>query len=609
MGGQRRRRRDERWGPGLAFSWVWVWQLAAAVRAIRRASFLPRTDLGNAERWALHHGRDFRHADALGWLGWDGARWKREGGDPRSYPPMLGRSAIATVRSIQLEARFIESTGCPDLDAAALVGVRHDPDGRNVVLKWVGPKDEKRPILLHQSHGQFGRDCESSGRIGAIAALARLQPGVSVSPECFDREPMLFNVANGTLEFQRPARKGEAARVILRRHRRDDMLTKTAPVAYDPEARAPQYTAFFERVQSSAEMRRFLHAFAGYTLTGDTGEQCFLIAHGTEGGNGKSTWELARAYVMGDYAQKVKVETFLDGNFEQSGAQASPDIARLPGARMVYTSEPKAGKRFAEDLIKVVTGSEVVTARHLNRDFFDFMPEFKISVACNRPPDASDDRAFWRRVRLTPWDVSVPEGERDKHLGAKLREEGSGILNYMIAGAIDWMEGGLPVPDAVTEATQRYQDESDPLGRFLRLAVVLDRQCRVQSSHLFDIFAAWCAFTGEKEWTQTYFSRKLTAKGFQKITSNNVYWLAMRPALEPEAFAERQYDNHGKQTGWKAHEALDESRLPKDAAYLDPTAKARGGAVSGADVVEVAVDGPAPAPPAGPEEDVYGDDW
>lgn len=613
MGGRSARRREERWGPEGAWNWAWVWQLAGAIRAVKRASFLPRTDLGNAERWALHHGRDFRHADALGWLGWDGTRWKREGGDPRSYPPMLGRSAIATVRSIQLEARYIKGTGCPDLSASAMAGVRYNPDGRDHVLKWVGPKDDKRPILLSDAHAQFGRDCESSGRIGAIASLARLQPGISVNPDCFDRQPMLFNVANGTLEFHRPARKGERARVFLRRHRRDDMLTKASPVFFDPEAGAPLYTAFFERVQPSPEMRRFLHAWAGYTLTGDTGEQCFLIAHGTEGGNGKSTWELARAYVMGDYAQKVKVETFLDGNFEQSGAQASPDIARLPGARMVYTSEPKAGKRFAEDLIKVVTGSEVVTARHLNRDFFDFIPEMKISVACNRPPEASDDKAFWRRVRLTPWDVSVPEGERDKHLGHKLQGEGAGILNYMIAGALDWMEGGLPVPDAVTEATQRYQDESDPLGRFLRLAVTPDRLCRVQSSHLFDIFAAWCAFTGEKEWTQTYFSRKLTAKGFQKITSNNVYWLAMRPVLEPEAFGERQYDSHGKMTGWKAHEALDESRVPKDGAYLDPTAKARAGSIEGEDstpagAVEEAAAGMPPAAPR-PQGNPYDDDW
>lgn len=603
--GGKRRRRGKKWGPGLAWDWVWVWELVAAVRDLQRCALLPETDLGNAERWAISHGSGFRYSEELGWLAWDGMRWKREGGDPKSYPPMLGRSAIAVVRNIQREAAFIEGTGCPEPDAAAIAGVRYDPDGRDYVLKWVGPKNEKMPILRSMQRAKFGRDCEASGRIGAIAALARLQPGVAVSSQLFDRQPMLFNAANGTIEFRRPAEQGGKADVRLRPHDPGDMLTQVAPVVYDPAAAAPQYDAFFERVQTKPEMRRFLHAWAGYSLTGDVNEQCFVILHGTEGGNGKSTWELIRAHVMGDYAQKVNVETFLDGNFEKSGASASPDIARLPGARMVYTSEPKQGKRFAEDLIKVVTGSESVTARHLNRDFFEFLPEFKISVACNRPPEASDDKAFWRRVRLTPWEVSVPEKERDKSLPRKLQAEASGILNHFIAGALDWLEAGLPVPDAVTEATKRYQDESDPLGRFLTMAVEIDRGSRVQSSHLYRIFQAWCAFTGEKEWSQTLFSKKLTLKGFKKIQSSNMYWEQLRPTFEAEAFAVEQFDGMGKPTGWRGREEIDQTKAADSLRYADPTAQQLPAVEA-----ESAVEEPAPpAPPIAGDWSDDDDDW
>jgi phage/plasmid-associated DNA primase len=240
---------------------------------------------------------------------------------------------------------------------------------------------------------------------------------------------------------------------------------------------------------------------------------------------------------------------------------------------MVYTSEPKQGQKFAEDLIKVVTGSETITARHLNRDFFEFAPEFKISVACNRPPEASDDKAFWRRVRLTPWNVSVPEGERDKTLGKRMEAEASGILNHFIAGAIDWMEHGLPVPDEVRAATQRYQDESDPLGRFISMALAIDPACRVQSSHLYDIFKAWCRFVGEKEWSQTGFSKALNRKGFQKIQSSNIYWLGLRPAYEAEAFVEPLRDDYGAVIGSRARDERDEGHAADPAAYLDPSAR------------------------------------
>lgn len=576
--GGKRRRRGKKWGPGQALDWVWVWELVAGVRDLQRCAGLPETDLGNAERWAILHGAAFRYSEELGWLSWDGRRWKREGGDPRSYPPMLGRSAIGTIRRLQLEAKWIEGTGCPDQFAANLAGVRYDPDGQNHVLRWTGPKDDKVPVLRSQARAKFGRDCEASGRIGAVTALARLQPGVAVSSAVFDRAPMLFNVANGTLEFRRPEGEGERAQVVLRPHDPADLLTKVSPVFYDPEAQAPLYDRFFTRAQPSAEMRRFLHAWAGYTLTGETGEQSFVILHGTEGGNGKSTWEQIRAFVMGDYAQKVNVETFLDGNFEKSGAQASPDIARLPGARMVYTAEPKQGKRFAEDLIKVVTGGETVTARHLNRDFFEFLPEFKISVACNRPPEASDDAAFWRRVLMTPWEVSVPKAERDKALPTKLQAEGSGVLNQFLAGALDWLDSGLPVPGAVTAATERYQQESDPLGRFISMALVVDAASCVQSSHLYDIFRAWCRFAGEKEWTQTGFSKALGRKGFHKIQRSNMFWLGLRPAFEVAAFEEEILDNYGAKVGTRPRAELDERFAADPATYFDRT---RGGVEPG----------------------------
>lgn len=549
--------------------------LSEAIRTLRDAAFRPETDVGNAERWHMWFGGDFRYTEELGWLSWDGMRWKREGGDPRSYPPMLGRSAIMTVRGIQLEADFIRGTGCPDPEACEALGIEVSEGGLNRVVKWAKAHGVERPVLWADAHAQFGRACESSGRIGAIAGLARLQPGVSVASSGFDCKPMLFNCISGTLEFRRADGPGQAPSVVLRPHDRGDLITKLAPVAYDPAARAPVYDGFLARVQPDAGMRRFLHAWAGYTLTGDVGEQCFVILHGTEGGNGKSTWELVRAHVMGDYAQKVNVESFLEGNLQKSGAQASPDIARLPGARMVYTSEPKQGQRFAEDLIKVVTGSETITARHLNRDFFEFQPEFKISVACNRPPEASDDKAFWRRVRLTPWDVSVPEAERDKSLPARMEAEASGILNHMIAGALDWMAGGLPVPDEVREATQRYQEESDPLGRFIGMALVVEQGFRVQSSHLFDLYRAWCRFTGEKEWTQTGFSKALTRKGHRKKQSSNIYWEGLRPRYEAEAFVELVRDQFGSVVDSRAREAIDEGFAADPAAYAAPGASAK----------------------------------
>ena len=142
-------------------------------------------------------------------------------------------------------------------------------------------------------------------------------------------------------------------------HRREDHNTKLAPITYDPAATSPLYDSMLEWAQPDASMRRYLHQVGGYGATGWTVEHKLWFWYG-RGRNGKSTTIDAWCHAIGDYSGTTLIETFLDQGIKKRGDQASPDMARLGGIRMLRASEPERGAKLNSALIKFVTGGEPV---------------------------------------------------------------------------------------------------------------------------------------------------------------------------------------------------------------------------------------------------------
>jgi putative DNA primase/helicase len=508
--------------------------------ADRAAGFLPQTDLGNAERWQLRHGKDFRYCAEIGWLAWDGRRWSRENAETR-----LMDSVFDTVRAIQFEAGARRQLGeawaakraelAQQLKAGTIDDAQHAAgvDALGVDPDPVVKEGRGRMTLASDKLAAWGRTSESQARIKAIADLARSVVGVRLDD--LDANPWAFNVANGTLKIVR--KKGVGASVTLEPHNRDDLITMLAPVAYDPQAACPLYDAFLNRVQPDPMLQAYLHAYAGYCLTGDTGDQKFVINYGPLGANGKSTWVDVLGDIWGDYALTVNIEVFMDNKMRNS-ASPSPDLAELPRKRLVITSEPERGKPFAEAMVKLVTGGEPIQARHLNMPFFRFRPEFKILLSQNPMPTVSSDAAIWRRIDIVGWNVSIPPAERDPQLKAKLLTERSGILNRVLRGLVDWGAEGVLDIAQVRAATADVRDVSDPLGRFLRLATVIDPAARVQATLLYRTYQAWCMFEGEKPWSQKGFGGAMRDKGFKTLQSSTIHYPGLRLVRNEYAFVE-----------------------------------------------------------------------
>jgi putative DNA primase/helicase len=425
----------------------------------------PWTELGCARRLIHVYGDRLRYVPAWRqWLIWDGQRWAHD-------------STGQAQRWMKVIARRLTT------DAMAIEG-----------------DDQKRRAFV-----SLARRGESSAGVKGALTLAGTETGIVVTPGDLDADPFLLNCRNGTLDL----RTGER-----RDHDPADMLTKMAGADYRPSAAGTEFGKFLQRVQPDPEMRGYLARLTGHALEGRVVTHVLPIHYGA-GANGKSTYIDAVLAALGDYADAADPELLTARTFD-----AHPTgIADLFGLRLAVLHESDHGRRLAEGTVKRLTGGDRLKARRMREDFWHFDPSHTFAMLTNHKPVISGtDEGVWRRIRLIPWDVVIPESERDELLGDRLKLELDAVLAYLVAGYQQWHERGLDDPDRVVKATEAYRAESDALARFIDQQCLTGPNFHVGSSDLFAAWSKWCAGEGEEPGSATAFATMLQNKGFDNYT-------------------------------------------------------------------------------------------
>ncbi|WP_066633945.1 phage/plasmid primase, P4 family [Desulfolucanica intricata] len=420
-----------------------------------------RTDTGNAERLVFHHGDEIRYCYQLGkWFIWNGRRWEIDDSGE------IYRKAKDTVRRIGAEAMQI-----------------YDEAERRAMLKWAITSEsrsrQRDMITLAESH-------------------------LPVAHDQMDTDPWLLNVQNGTLDLKTG---------VLMPHKREQVLTKICPVEYREAATSELWDSFLERVLPDEEVRAFVQRAVGYSLTGDCGEEVLFFLYGT-GRNGKSKFIEAIQYILGDYASTTRPEVLM----EKKHDTIPVELAALKGVRFTSTVETGYGQRFAESLIKQITGGDELQVRYMRQDPFTYKPQFKIWLASNNKPDIRGrDQGIWSRIMLIPFTVMIPPKERDKQLGEKLKKEGEAILAWAVKGCLAWQGEGLNPPEQVLEAVSEYQDETDRLSGFFEDCCSLNPQAKTTTKDLYSAYEMWCEDNGETPVKKNTFSKMLRERGYESI--------------------------------------------------------------------------------------------
>jgi len=318
----------------------------------------------------------------------------------------------------------------------------------------------------------------------------------------WDSDPYRLNVANGILDLK----TGE-----LYPHGPEHLYEKQAPVAYDPATTCPLWEAHIQRFLPNPNVRRQVQRDLGRALVGATLEEVLDMWLGT-GANGKTTSERVVAGVLGPYATKAAPNLLIASKNERH----STEVADLCGSRVVFATETDAGKHLNEALLKELTGGGVKKARYLYGQLFEFPQTFSITLITNHQPAISGaDEGIWRRVRLIPWEYAIPEPERrpQDEVVAELLSQGSGILNWLIAGLRDWEANTHWVAQEVLAATQSYRAEQDALAEFLTECCEFRPRATTTVAQLYDVYTEWCRTADEEPLSKKVVSQLLKQRG------------------------------------------------------------------------------------------------
>jgi len=403
----------------------------------------------NAKRLIQRYGDNIRFCWKVGWLVYDGKRWNKDEG-----LAMAEKLAGQTAESLWDEWKKAKI-----------------PEQKQIILRW---------FIKSQNYRQ----------ITSMLNMARSNDRIRVFSKQLDCDIYLFNCENGSIDLH----TGD-----FRPHRPDDMITKLAPVKFDPKVEAPLWLKCLDTwMENDQEKISYLQKLMGMCLTGDICARVFPIFHGF-GANGKSVFLDTIRELMGDYALTAPEDLLT----EKRHHGHPTEIAILVGKRLVTLDETKPNMILRTALVKRMTGDRTLQARKIREDFYEFHTTHKtILTTQNLPRITETANAIWDRVHLLPWTIRIPVQEQDPYLLDRLKSEWSGILNWLIEGCLAWQKEGskLSPPNVIKTATENYRRESDPLADFVEEVLILNMpvESKIRMSEMRKAYDKWANLNNVK---------------------------------------------------------------------------------------------------------------
>ena len=318
---------------------------------------------------------------------------------------------------------------------------------------------------------------------------------------------VLINLQNGTFEVSPSGGK-------LRNFNKEDFITYQLPFKYDPEAQAPLFEAYLNRVQPDQDRQFILAEYLAYVFTRHLKLEKTLLLYGT-GANGKSVFfEIVNALLGKQNVTSYSLQSLTNetGYFR----------AKLANALVNYASEING--KLETSIFKQLVSGEPVEARLPYGDPFTLEKYARLIFNCNElPKEVEYTNAYFRRFLIIPFEVTIPESEQDKELCNKIiKDELSGVFNWVLAGLERLLiQKRFTESQAVKEQLEQYRRESDSVQMFL------DEVEYKPSQNLYkplkDVYAGYrvfCLDNGFKVTSSRTFSQRLRNLGFKMERKN-----------------------------------------------------------------------------------------
>lgn len=322
---------------------------------------------------------------------------------------------------------------------------------------------------------------EDESRRRAMVSGAERMSSLVKSISEFDRDPWVFPCDNGVVDLKTGR---------LKPHSADDYILKISPVAYDPAAQCPLWEKTLNMfLQNQKSIIDYIQKLFGYTLTGVKNERLVVYFYG-EGRNGKSTITGIPLKIFGEYGHAADISTFIESRWGRQAGGASEDVSRLAGIRYVKTSEIGEKDKLNEKFIKDLSGGDIITARSLYKNTFDFKPVLTLWMYGNEKIKIEgQDTGIKDRIKFIPLMYKIPKDAEDAGIPEKIfQAEASGVLNWIVKGCLKWQAEGLREPAEIVEATDTFFEEQDPVKIFIKECCSSDSKNMVKYATLYEAF-------------------------------------------------------------------------------------------------------------------------
>lgn len=435
------------------------------------------TDTGNARRFVQNFKDVVRYnVDNKRWMVWNGEYWQTD---------MVGdvKNRVEVVAE-QLKMEALNSSG----------------DIRKIMTSNI-----KRVL-------------SSFGKEAVLKESQHLFP-MPVTNATFDSQKYLLNTKSGVVNLK----TGEVGD-------HDKHLALSKYIGYEVSNEKPvRWLQFLREIyEPYPELIPYMQQLIGYWLTGETTEQAMYIFLG-DGSNGKSLLLDVLLKMAGEYSTTTQSELLVDGKY--SSGSDMPRLAALEGRRIVMVEETELGARLKESAIKNLTSDYgEITARYLYGNEFNYEPIFKLVMATNhRPIIKGTDHGIWRRMKIIPHDVMIPEEKQDRSLGAKLEKEIPQILGWAIQGAIKYYkEGRINEPNIIRAQVKDYRNEMDLVRRWVLENCEESPEFTESAADLFRDLSNYVEENKEYKMSMTIFGRNMGKKYRKRKINNRTHYIGIR---------------------------------------------------------------------------------
>ncbi len=314
-----------------------------------------------------------------------------------------------------------------------------------------------------------------------------------------DREQLeqplhLINLKNGILDIN----TGE-----LIPHDPSYTFQYEIPTEYRPGQDCPTWKQFITDVLYQEDIP-FLQEVCGYLLYRSYNWALIVILLG-HGRNGKTVFLNTISKLLGEKnTEHIPLQTIAHERFAKAKLyQKHANLCSELGAREIKDT----------GALKELTGQDMIFARELYKNGFNFRNFAKLMFACNLLPDIGDKTlAMNERIAVIEFPNAFERGtpECDPNLLDKLTtpEELSGILGWMTEGLQRLLTNKKFSDYRNFENVAEYQKQSqDPVNMFTS-TIDADATGEIQKEYLYKKYLEYCKLQGLPTLDNVWFSRK-----------------------------------------------------------------------------------------------------